>query len=694
MKTKKGIPVTSRGQWDFPGQSTIVPSPTGRITMKGVGYPVMGVDETGHAQMMMPGGEYLFPGNFVYEHPLMQHGGEYNIITKDNTYVVPQVLNNDNPDLSHILPTKPNSWSIVDPILQTADFITNGMQLGHFIPHPYAQAVASAGDFLGKGIDALQTVKAIGDGDIVDAAVNAAMSNLPNQLKKNGYSRPVSLNTGRGSGNYTPLSVARQSLAHNPVVNRGLNYNQGFLGATTAEMVHNTPAGLFPYLNTQHGGYKDNTMIKPIVHKKYGGWLDSYQEGGEHLPELNSKMDVANFYRSPLSALYGIRTNAENKFEYYKKNSPDPEISFDSYFPANIPVFTPQVEMSVPEYRTEVKSLPYVEPSVERIIDQRVEPLSSVEEQSKSSNAVLKYQQMLNKQLGTQLETDGIWGPDTQKAYEMFMQKNKLQQPVQKSAIKEPVKPVATSKPTASYPYWSDAALANEILTRQAKDNKWYGEFDKRGDDVLNRTDVGRNKDSEAFFAQYAKPGSVIIDIGSALGNNNPQLAGVSVYELSQNPNLKKNKVRVIATDIPSEVKGFEELKKKNKVLPIDYAEVPLTFNTPVDNVLKTKGLNNVKDVYLRAANSIDLLMNAEETKEHFKHISETLKDKNVTYVFNNVIMHKPAGQTSFKKVGNLANTAFDHRNPSWKSNKKHTPFTITGSFQFGGDINWLDKYN
>lgn len=75
MKTKKGIPVTSRGQWDYPGQPTIVPSPSGRITMKGVGYPVMGMDETGHTQMMMPGGEYLFPGNFVYEHPVMRNGG-------------------------------------------------------------------------------------------------------------------------------------------------------------------------------------------------------------------------------------------------------------------------------------------------------------------------------------------------------------------------------------------------------------------------------------------------------------------------------------------------------------------------------------------------------------------------------------------------------------------------------------------
>ena len=75
MKKKKEIPVTSRGQWDYPGQPTIVPSPDGRITMKGVPYPVMGVDENGFMQFMLPGGEYSFPGQMVYEQPMMQDGG-------------------------------------------------------------------------------------------------------------------------------------------------------------------------------------------------------------------------------------------------------------------------------------------------------------------------------------------------------------------------------------------------------------------------------------------------------------------------------------------------------------------------------------------------------------------------------------------------------------------------------------------
>jgi hypothetical protein len=71
-----GVVVDPRGQWAHPGKHTIVPTPNGGITMQGVDYPVYGQDETGYSQMMMPGGEYMYPGNFVYEVPMMQGGGQ------------------------------------------------------------------------------------------------------------------------------------------------------------------------------------------------------------------------------------------------------------------------------------------------------------------------------------------------------------------------------------------------------------------------------------------------------------------------------------------------------------------------------------------------------------------------------------------------------------------------------------------
>jgi hypothetical protein len=72
MGKKKPI-VSSLGQWAYPGEVTIIPSNS--ITMKGVGYPVLGVDNLGNSRMMMPGADYTFPGDYVTEIPQMGKGG-------------------------------------------------------------------------------------------------------------------------------------------------------------------------------------------------------------------------------------------------------------------------------------------------------------------------------------------------------------------------------------------------------------------------------------------------------------------------------------------------------------------------------------------------------------------------------------------------------------------------------------------
>lgn len=49
--------------------------PSGRISMRGVDFPVIGVDEFGIIQFMQPEKEYQFPGNTVFEVPIKQDGG-------------------------------------------------------------------------------------------------------------------------------------------------------------------------------------------------------------------------------------------------------------------------------------------------------------------------------------------------------------------------------------------------------------------------------------------------------------------------------------------------------------------------------------------------------------------------------------------------------------------------------------------
>lgn len=63
-----------RGQWAFPGQVTKIPS--SNITMSGVPYPVYGEDNLGYGQMMYPGMDYTFPGQYVTEYPMAAYGGD------------------------------------------------------------------------------------------------------------------------------------------------------------------------------------------------------------------------------------------------------------------------------------------------------------------------------------------------------------------------------------------------------------------------------------------------------------------------------------------------------------------------------------------------------------------------------------------------------------------------------------------
>ncbi len=70
----KDIITDPMGQWKYPGVPTRIPSSD--ITMQGVGYPVLGVADTGQTQMMMPGVDYTFPGaNYVDEYPQAKKGG-------------------------------------------------------------------------------------------------------------------------------------------------------------------------------------------------------------------------------------------------------------------------------------------------------------------------------------------------------------------------------------------------------------------------------------------------------------------------------------------------------------------------------------------------------------------------------------------------------------------------------------------
>ena len=56
------------GQWKHPGRCTMIPG--NQITMQNVPHKVLGIDDTGHVQMMHPEQHYSFPGTKVFEIPM------------------------------------------------------------------------------------------------------------------------------------------------------------------------------------------------------------------------------------------------------------------------------------------------------------------------------------------------------------------------------------------------------------------------------------------------------------------------------------------------------------------------------------------------------------------------------------------------------------------------------------------------
>jgi hypothetical protein len=81
---KDDVIYSNLGQWKYPGQVTRIPS--GDITMQGVPYPVYGEDDLGYSQMMYPGMDYQFPGQYVTEYPMAAYGGDPSLANIEGHY--------------------------------------------------------------------------------------------------------------------------------------------------------------------------------------------------------------------------------------------------------------------------------------------------------------------------------------------------------------------------------------------------------------------------------------------------------------------------------------------------------------------------------------------------------------------------------------------------------------------------------
>jgi len=161
-------------------------------------------------------------------------------------------------------------------VLTPLDVVTDLMQIGNFIPHPYAQAIGEIGNIAGAGIDAYQAADDFSEGNYGSGTINAMSAIGPGFIENAGYTRnmyntnPGSIadkiaSLGNRSGNYIPLTLLPHAIAPSTIA--GVNYNRALLGALGAET------------------YMD------IPKQKNGGWLEQHADGGtmqEHQENYNN----------------------------------------------------------------------------------------------------------------------------------------------------------------------------------------------------------------------------------------------------------------------------------------------------------------------------------------------------------------------------------------------------------------------
>lgn len=71
-----GIPISPNGLYEYPNQPVLVNTKQGNITMEGINYEVLGIDEYGNKKLMQPNKNYQFKGKNILEIPTQFFNGK------------------------------------------------------------------------------------------------------------------------------------------------------------------------------------------------------------------------------------------------------------------------------------------------------------------------------------------------------------------------------------------------------------------------------------------------------------------------------------------------------------------------------------------------------------------------------------------------------------------------------------------
>jgi hypothetical protein len=304
----KDVLMDPAGQWKYPGQITKIPS--GDITMRDVPYPVLGIDNLGNQQMMMPEGEYQFPGNMVTEIPMAQKGG--------TSKLAPAKKKSLEDNLNYYLGYPMTKATIIGERSagKDNDAVDN-------IRHPLAGMFTTQG-LMNKGLDP------------ITAFIGANALGIGHEI--------TSPNTEDGMSLWNTIREGAEDVFNN-MVGAGIGIMPGLTDAERIQMIQR-----LSYANKLPDGYDIPQIQGQPKHnmyfKKFGGEyeeleltneeIEEYRRGGfivEELPQaqlgLSTDVDMGiapDFSNPNFYTHYNIPAPKSNRQSIIKKNNQSKEL--------------------------------------------------------------------------------------------------------------------------------------------------------------------------------------------------------------------------------------------------------------------------------------------------------------------------------------------------------------------------------
>lgn len=319
--------------------------PSNQITMQNVSHPVFGIDNLGNQQMMYPGQDYTFPGNYVTEYPMKKKSlkkAQLGLETDPFSTRKPWELDNNS--------YRPNGFTqdTMNPTQQPIQPSGKSLTIKDYLSASKNALPRMGSNLMNEFVDPTSLYNVLGN---VEAGVNffdnrarnnqqedwlASQRNTDNLFfTQPGGDRGDYVVNGSSYGQFRPDEMGSKS----PYGTTGMYYPSMQMGGTYTTPVGNviTPEDLAMFAK--------NTGIKWDSAQQYGEYLDQF---AKPLPPVT---------KSKVTYPFGKRgeTMTQDEWDYSRKKRKYPDVysdkvqGKDNFIPGEI--YSNEIRNDIAEYR-------------------------------------------------------------------------------------------------------------------------------------------------------------------------------------------------------------------------------------------------------------------------------------------------------------------------------------------------------